>query len=42
MPGTPHHRVALAANVPQGHMAYYFQGMKDLLQKAFFKLADTM
>ncbi|MCF3961466.1 TetR/AcrR family transcriptional regulator [Streptomyces fuscigenes] len=39
---TTHRRIAARAGVPLGSLTYYFDGMEDLLEQAFARLADTM
>lgn len=40
--GTTHRRVAEEADVPLGSMTYHFEGMEQLLNAAFTKLASTI
>ncbi|MEU6644502.1 TetR family transcriptional regulator [Saccharomonospora sp. NPDC046836] len=39
---TTHRRIAARAQVPLGSLTYYFEGLDDILEKAFARLADAM
>ncbi|MBK1783648.1 TetR/AcrR family transcriptional regulator [Prauserella cavernicola] len=39
---TTHRRIAACAEVPLGSLTYYFDGLDDILEQAFARLADGM
>jgi DNA-binding transcriptional regulator YbjK len=42
VPGTTHRRIAGEAGVPLGSLTYHFDGLGDIIEQAFARMAESM
>jgi DNA-binding transcriptional regulator YbjK len=42
VPGTTHRRIATEAGVPLGSLTYHFDGLGDIIEQAFARMAESM